>query len=146
MAYSTDILTEEITIQNRKEAEQGRFGLDSAGIAWATSCKDLADVSSAKGKQALNAGAIDAYAVVLVRMRYNPNINMRSRIIHDGQKYAIIPETFHANYHKNEIQFNAQLIINDYEPEEDPTPTQETGTGTETGAGTETGGNENSQD
>lgn len=113
MGYSSDILIDRITIQNRKEAVTNKFGLDAGGIVWEDTCQDYAEVTWSKGKQAINAGAIDAYAHVLVRMRWNANINMRSRIVYDGQVYAILPETFHANFFQNTIQFNAQLVVND---------------------------------
>ena len=58
-------------------------------------------------------GALDAYAVVLVRMRWTPDVNMRSRIVWQANTYQIIPETFHADKQANTIQFMAQLVIND---------------------------------
>ena len=61
----------------------------------------------------MNAGALDVYAVVMVRMRYNSIINERSRIMYDGRTYQIVGETFHANSQENTIQFHAQQIIND---------------------------------
>lgn len=32
MAYTTGLLKHRVTILNRREAQQGRFGLDSAGV------------------------------------------------------------------------------------------------------------------
>lgn len=102
-----------VTIINRKEAQAGRFGLDSAGITWEDGPTVHASVDWGKGMRSLNAGSVDAYGVVLVRMDWNCEINMRSRIRWDGQLYQILPETFHANRRKNTIQFNAQVIINE---------------------------------
>lgn len=148
MGYSSDILIDRITIQNRKEAVTNKFGLDAGGISWEDTCQDLAEVTWSKGKQALNAGAIDAYACVLVRMRWNPKINMRSRIVYDGQVYAILPETFHANYFRNTIQFNAQLLINDKNYDPDENNQENTQSGNQTGSqqgGPETGANSGSE-
>lgn len=106
-----------ITIVNRTEAQAGRFGLDSAGIEWQDGPTIHASITWAKGVRTLNAGAIDAYGVILVRIDYNNIINMRSRIKWDGQTYQILPETFHPDKIANTIQFNAQVIINDYKYE-----------------------------
>lgn len=112
--YSTGLLDKLITIQNRKAATFGKFGLDSDGAEYEDTFKDMpADVTWSKGKRALNEGAIDAYGVVQVRIRWYDGINMRSRIIYDGQVYQILPETFHPDYQANTIQFLAQLVIND---------------------------------
>lgn len=106
-----------ITIVNRTEAQAGRFGLDSAGIEWEDGPTIHASITWAKGVRTLNAGAIDAYGVILVRIDYNDIINMRSRIKWNGQTYQILPETFHPDKIANTIQFNAQVIINDYKYE-----------------------------
>ena len=60
----------------------------------------------------MNAGALDVYGVVMIRMRYNTIVNERSRILYEGKTYQIIGETFHADRQENTIQFHAQLIIN----------------------------------
>ena len=113
MAYSSGLLNKRIKIQNRAKAKTSEFGLDATGIEWEDTCCVWASVDWAKGMRTLNVGAIDAYGVVLVRMRWCPLINIRSRIVYDGQTYTILPETFHADKQGNTIQFNAQLIIND---------------------------------
>ena len=113
-AYSTGMMDKYITIQNRKAATLGTYGLDSGGAEFENTIEDMpADVSWSKGKRALNEGAIDAYGVVEVRMRWYDGINMRSRIVYEDQVYQILPETFHADFQANTIQFLAQLIINE---------------------------------
>ena len=111
--YSSGMLRHCITILNRKKAETSGFGLDGSGIEWEESGSAWAAVDWARGMRTLNAGAIDAYGVVLVRMRWNCCINMRSRIVHEGTTYQVLPETFHADRQADTIQFNAQAIIND---------------------------------
>ncbi|MCH5307254.1 MAG: phage head closure protein [Prevotella sp.] len=113
MNYSTGLLKDRITIQNRTESKQSKWGMDGSGVTWQEACTLWANIEWAKGKSALNAGAIDAYAVVLVRMRWTDKISMRSRIVYDEKTYQIIPETFHADCMANTIQFNAQVLIND---------------------------------
>jgi SPP1 family predicted phage head-tail adaptor len=72
-----------------------------------------ASVDWAKGKGAMNAGALDVYGVVMIRMRWNTIVSERSRILYDGKTYQIIGETFHANRQENTIQFLCQQIVND---------------------------------
>ena len=113
MPYSSGFLKDRVTILNRKEAVQGKFGLDSAGIEWENVGCVHANVDWQKGKTAMNAGALDAYGVKIVRMRWNNIITERSRIQYDGRTYQILPETFNANRQENTIQFLCQQIIND---------------------------------
>lgn len=113
MTYSTGLLRERVTVVNRTEQTVGAFGIDSAGVQWADGPTLWASVTWAKGKTALNAGALDAYAVVMVRMRWTTAINMRSRIRYEGQTYQILAETFHANRQDNTLQFHAQLVVNE---------------------------------
>lgn len=113
-SYSTGMLDKLIAIQNRKASQLGDFGMDSEGTGWETTISDVpADVSWKKGVRALSEGAIDAYGVIEIRMRYYAGVNMRSRIVYEGETYQILPETFHADYQANTIQFLAQVIINE---------------------------------
>ena len=113
MGYSSGFLKDRVTILNRKEAVQGKFGLDSAGIEWENVGCVHANVDWQKGKSGMTAGALDAYGVKIVRMRWNNIITERSRIQYDGRTYQILPETFNANRQENTIQFLCQQIIND---------------------------------
>ena len=115
MAYSAGFLHDIIQPLNRKEALAGKYGLDSAGIEWEEGPCLHANVDYARGKSAMNAGALDAYAVKIVRMRYNATavINERSRIKYQGKVYQIIPETFNANHYEDTLQFLIQLVVND---------------------------------
>lgn len=111
MAYSTGILKDRVTILNRKEAQQGKFGLDSSGVEFETAGTVWAEVTWVRGKQAMNVGALDVYGVIMVRMRWNSIVNDRSRIMYDGKTYQILGDTFHAQRQDNTIQFHAQLIV-----------------------------------
>ena len=113
MAYSTGLLKHRVIILNRKEAQQGKFGLDSAGIEFEPAGTVWASVDWTRGKGAMNAGALDVYGVVIIRMRWNTIVNERSRILHEGKTYQIIGETFHADRQENTIQFQAQQLVND---------------------------------
>ena len=111
MAYSTGILRNRVTILNRTEAQQGKFGLDSSGVGFETAGTVWAEVTWVRGKQAMNVGALDVYGVIMVRMRYNTIVNDRSRVQYDGKTYQILGDTFHAQRQDNTIQFHAQLIV-----------------------------------
>ena len=113
MAYSSGFLKHRITIQNRKEAKTGKFGVDSAGVEYEDVCTVWAAVDWTKGKQSMNAGALDVYGVVLIRCRYNPFINERSRIVYDGRTYQVLGETLHVDKQDNTVQLHAQQIVND---------------------------------
>ena len=113
MAYTTGLLKHRVQILNRTEAQQGRFGLDSAGIEFESAGEVWASVEWTRGKGAMNAGALDVYGVVMIRMRYNNIVNERSRILYEGKTYQIIGETFHADRQENTIQFHAQQLVND---------------------------------
>ena len=104
-----------IQVLNRKEAVPGDYGIDSGGIQWEEGPCLHANVDYAKGKAAMNAGALDAYAVKIVRMRYSATsvINERSRIKYDGRVYQIIPEMFHPNHYDDTLQFHMHLIVNE---------------------------------
>lgn len=113
MAYTSGLLKDRVTILNRTEAQQGKFGLDSAGIEWEAVTCVWANVDWQKGKSGMTAGSIDAYGVKIVRMRWNNIITERSRIQYEGKTYQILPETFNPNRQENTIQFLCQQIIND---------------------------------
>ena len=115
MSYSSGFLHEIIVPINRKAATVGKYGVDSGGIQWEEGPCLHANVDYQRGKSAMNAGSLDAYAVKIVRMRYNATtvINERSRIKYQGKVYQIIPETFNANHYENTLQFLMQLVVND---------------------------------
>ncbi len=100
-------------VLNRQEAAMGRHGVDSTGIDWTEIGPIHANVGTAKGKTALNVGALDAYAVRLVRMRWHPAINERSRIKFGGKTFQILPDTFWSDRRADEIQFTMQTLVND---------------------------------
>lgn len=117
MAYTSGLLKNRIQILTRTKATAGKFGLDSAGVEWTSTGCVWANVEWQKGKGGMREGALDSYAVIMVRMRWTPDINMRCRIVHEGDTYQIIAETFHADRQANTIQFLAQLLVNETQPQ-----------------------------
>ena len=110
MSYPAGFREQFITPLNRKAATVGKYGVDSAGVTWEEGTTMRAFVDYQKGKSAMNAGALDAYAVKIVRMNFTSAINERSRIKYDGKIYQIMPETFNGNYRQNTLQFLMQLV------------------------------------
>ena len=113
MGYSAGFLHDIIIPMNRKEAKVGKYGIDSAGIEWEEGPCLHANVDYSKGKAAMNAGALDVYAVKIVRMRWTNVFNERSRVKYQDKTYQIIPDTWNANHRENTLQFLMQLIVND---------------------------------
>ena len=113
MPFSSGFLKYMIQVLNRKAAQSSKFGLDGDGVEWEEGDCRHCNVAYSKGVSAMNAGAMDAYKVYIVRMRWTNKINMRCRVKYAGQVYQILPETFHEDRQENTIQFNMQLIIND---------------------------------
>ena len=113
MAFSSGFLKDMITVQNRKAAVMGTYGVDSSGAEWEDTCCLHANVDWQKGKSGMHEGALDSYGVVIIRMRWTNQVTERSRIVFDGRTYQVIPETFHPYKPDNTLQFMAQVIIND---------------------------------
>ena len=110
MSYPAGLREQFITPLNRKAATVGKYGVDSAGVTWEEGTTLRAFVDYQRGKSAMNAGALDAYAVKIVRMNFTSTINERSRIKYNGKIYQIMPETFNGNYRQNTLQFLMQLV------------------------------------
>ena len=113
MAYSSGFLKDMVTVLNRKEAQDSKWGKDGSGIEWERAACLHANVGYQKGKVGMTAGSLDVYAVKIVRMRWNSIVNERSRIEFDGRTYQIIGDTFNAQRQENEIQFLIQQVVND---------------------------------
>jgi len=116
--YSAGMRDTCITILNRTKAESSEYGIDGEGIEWEETGCVWANVSWAKGMRAQNAGSLDAYTAVNIRMNYDEGkcngINMRSRIRDDeGITYQILPDTYHPDRKGNTIEFRAQAVINE---------------------------------
>lgn len=115
IGYASGMRRERVKILNPAAMVDGEFGRRSAGVTWTEAGSVWAAVDFVRGKMAMNAGALDVYGVVMVRMDYDcgklRHISPRSRIEHNGETYQILGDTFHANKQDNIIQFNAQIVI-----------------------------------
>ena len=116
--YSSGMLKDRIMILNRTKAKTSDFGIDGNGIEWEESGCVWCNISWTKGMGAQNAGALDVYSVIVIRMRYDAGkcngITNRSRVRdEEGITYQILPDTYHPDRQGNTIEFRAQAIIND---------------------------------
>lgn len=113
MGVSSGLLNKMILVLNRTQAKGSDFGIDGDGITWEEGDCLHANVTYAKGNRALNAGALDVYAVKDVKMRWTNKINCRSRVKYQGQIYQIIPETFQEDFQQDDLRFLMQLVVTD---------------------------------
>ncbi len=104
MAYSSGLLKYRVTILNKQEATG--FGETTsyhpAATVWA-------DMTWNKGVKALREGALDAYDMVLIRMRWNNIVTRDSRLQHGDVTYQI--QSLHADRQENIIQITATEIV-----------------------------------
>lgn len=111
MAYTAGFLHEIIVPLNRKAATMGIHGVDSGGVTWEEGRPLHANVDYQRGKSAMSAGALDTYAVKIVRMNWTDALTERSRVKYDGKIYQILPNTFNGHYRENTLQFLMQQVV-----------------------------------
>ena len=105
MTYPASILKKRITVLNRTTAKVGDYGKNSAGTTYTPAATLWAAIHWTKGQKAMREGALDAYDVVMIRLRYHPTVNRQSIIAHARKYYEI--ESFHADEQDNTIQITA---------------------------------------
>ena len=110
MGYSAGMLNKRVTIAKRVKAEAGTMGLDSGGIKYQEVATVWAEKKFNKGAKSLNAGAVDAYDVVLFRMRYRNDIDRWCLLKCQGVWYQI--ESFNEDFTDNQIQITAREMAN----------------------------------
>ena len=125
MAYSAGMLDKKITFYRRATAEDGKYGKNSAGEKYELVGTFNAAEDFNKGVKALRLGAVEAYDVVMFRMRYRKGIDRWCLIKYNGVWYEI--ESFNANQREDQIQITAHERVNQkvtiVEPKPEPTPT-----------------------
>ena len=109
MAYSTGMLNTRIRIAQRSEEQGSTFGKSGQpkyewlGWFWASEKWN-------KGAKSLQNGALEAYDVVMFRLRYAPSIDRWCVIQYDGRWYQI--QSFNASKQDNQIQITATEMAN----------------------------------
>ena len=98
--YSAGFLNKRVTILTRSESSTGSFGRE--GGQFVPTKTIWANVDWARGKKALQEGAIDAYDTYMVRCRYHSILPRECRISFDSRVFQI--ETFNADRQADETQ------------------------------------------
>ena len=132
MGYSSGMLRHCVTIYNKREPDNVKFG---EKVKYETVGCVHADLTWSKGVKAMREGALDAYNTVLIRMRWNNIVNKFSLLECEGVTYQI--QSLHADKYENIVQITATEMVGDvpiYTPEPTPaqTPTSNVGTNDET--------------
>lgn len=98
-----------ITVARRATDDSQTFGKSGQPkyeiIGTFNACK-----SFDKGQKSLREGALDAYDVVMFRMRYRKQVDRWCLIQYQGKWYQIL--SFNSDYQDNQIQITAQELIN----------------------------------
>lgn len=110
MAYSSGMMDKRITFAKRKASETGRSGRDSGGIKYEIVCTVWAAEDFNKGVKALRNGAVEAYDVVMFRLRWRDDINRWCIVQYNGVWYEIM--SFNGSYRDNQIQITARELPN----------------------------------
>ena len=110
MAYSSGMLNKRITFYKRATAEDGKYGRNSGGEKYELTATCWAAADFNKGVKSMRLGAVEAYDVVMFRLRYRSDIDRWCLIKYDGRWYEI--ESFNANYQENQIQITAHERVN----------------------------------
>lgn len=116
-------MSEKVLVARRKEAEKSAFGLDAGGVKWEAVGEFWASVAFQRGMRQMREGALDAYDVVMVRMRWNERVSRESILKYDGRWYQI--ESFNRSYRDNIIQITAREMVGEVAIDQTTQLTQE---------------------
>lgn len=105
--YSAGFLNKRVTILSRTESKTGSFGLEGGTFipvktVWAA-------IDWAKGKKALQEGAVDAYDTYMVRCRFHDCLTRECRLSFDNRIFQI--ESFHAQRDIDETQITCVELV-----------------------------------
>ena len=108
MAYSSGMLKDRVEILTRQRAISGERGRGSGEPVFGTAACVWAAVTWTKGARPMQEGALEAYDVVMIRMRWNDIVNRDCRLRSGGKIYQILQ--FQEDRQDNQIQIIAQEI------------------------------------
>lgn len=106
MSYSSGMLRDLVDIYNRTETDGSNAWGENTGFRRVATLH--ASISFNRGLKAMREGALDAYDMVMIRMRWNQHVTRDSQIEHNGTRYQIL--SFNADRHSDTIQITAQEI------------------------------------
>jgi SPP1 family predicted phage head-tail adaptor len=127
MAYGAGMLKYRIKIAKRAADTMGKYGQNSGGQKYQLLGTFWAGETFSKGAKALQEGAMEAYDVLMFRMRYNSDIDRWCLIQYRGKWYEI--KSLQEDYQDNQIQIIAKEMANQkvtiIEPTPDPSSSEE---------------------
>ena len=91
----------------KRSSAADSFGAGGS-VTWTEVGQVWANVTWSRGVKAMREGALDAYDVVMIRMRWRDDITRDWRIAHQGKTYEI--ESLHSSREKNEVQITAHEV------------------------------------
>ena len=108
MAYSSGLLDSRAEILQRNKQTAGSRGRGSNEPTYTNAGTVWANVKWTKGMRPLQEGALEAYDVVMIRMRWNSLVDHDCRIRCGGKVYQIIQ--LNEDKRDNQIQVIAQEV------------------------------------
>ena len=110
MGYSSGMMNKRIKIAKRVDSTGGDFGRSSGGQKYTLLGEFWASEKFDKGMKSLREGAVDAYDIVMFRMRFNAEIDRWCLIQYQGKWFQI--QSCNEDYQTNEIQITAKEMAN----------------------------------
>ena len=110
MGYSSGMMGKRIKIAKRVDSTGGDFGRASGGQKYTLLGEFWASEKFDKGMKSLREGAVDAYDIVMFRMRFNADIDRWCLIQYQGKWFQI--QSCNEDYQTNEIQITAKEMAN----------------------------------
>lgn len=110
MGYSSGMMNKRIKIAKRVDSTGGDFGRSSGGQKYTMLGEFWASEKFDKGMKSLREGAVDAYDIVMFRMRFNADIDRWCLIQYHGRWYQI--QSCNEDFQTNEIQITAKEMAN----------------------------------
>lgn len=103
-------MNKRIKIAKRVDSTGGDFGRSSGGQKYTMLGEFWASEKFDKGMKSLREGAVDAYDIVMFRMRFNADIDRWCLIQYHGRWYQI--QSCNEDFQTNEIQITAKEMAN----------------------------------
>lgn len=110
MGYSSGMMNKRIKIAKRVDSTGGDFGRSSGGQKYTLLGEFWASEKFDKGMKSLREGAVDAYDIVMFRMRFNADVDRWCLIQYQGKWFQI--QSCNEDYQTNEIQITAKEMSN----------------------------------
>ena len=107
MAFDSGFLDKRAKVA-RPSFVRGEFGRNSRRTEWEPIGTIWVNLKYTKGMNALTAGMIEAYDVVMIRCRFYPFITRDCRMTISGKTYEI--DTLNADREANTIQITAHEV------------------------------------